>query len=127
MTNKPGLLPKWLFMYTALKTMYTLAIYRDHFNIFSNVRRSGSTCIYLECLLGIFRLLASRKVTRFGFYFSIAASFLVEGLFFAYEGFTKMYSLRKVFFEAFIALFTVGWMVFLYPYYLLEDKELKRD
>lgn len=120
MGNKPGLLPKWLFIYTMIKTIYILVVHKDHLNIASS-RNSESVYAYLALLLGIARLLASRKATRIGFYSSIAGSFLVEGIFFVYCGLRGLYSIQRVVVETFLALFTVGWMIFLYPYYILED------
>lgn len=126
MGNKPGLLPKWLFVYTMLKTVSVLAIYRNDLGIFGSKWRSGSVYVYLALLLGIARLLASRKIARPGFYSWIATSFLAEGMFFVYGGVCGIYSIYRVIAEAFLVLFTLGWMVFLYPYYLLEDGEGRR-
>lgn len=127
MTSKPGLLPKWLFTYTALRIVYILAVHRHHLNIFRSSQKSRSAYVYLAFVLGLTRLLASRRITRFGFYSSIAASFLAEGVFFIYGGLSDTYPLHRVVLEVFLALFTLGWMVFLYPYYLLEGKEQKRE
>ncbi|AFN82488.1 hypothetical protein EROM_020130 [Encephalitozoon romaleae SJ-2008] len=122
MGNKPGLLPKWLFIYTIIKTIYILVVHKDHLNVASSWD-SGSVYAYLALLLGIARLLASRKATRVGFYSSIAGSFLAEGVFFIYSGLRGLYSVQRVIVETFLVLFTVGWMIFLYPYYLLEDND----
>ncbi|CAD25053.1 hypothetical protein [Encephalitozoon cuniculi GB-M1] len=126
MGNKPGLLPKWLFVYTILKAMYVLVAYKDHLAATSRGWELGSAYVYLTLLLGITRLLSSRKITIVGFYSSIAISFLAEGLFFVYGGFRGIYSIHRMLVEAFFVLFTLGWMIFLYPYYLLEDKELPK-
>ncbi|AFM97772.1 hypothetical protein EHEL_020150 [Encephalitozoon hellem ATCC 50504] len=122
MRNKPGLLPKWLFIYTMAKTAYILVAHKDYLNIISPWN-PGSAYTYLAFLLGISRLLASRNATKIGFYSAIAGSFLAEGVFFIYSGFQGVYPIQRVIVETFLALFTVGWMIFLYPYYLLEDSE----
>lgn len=125
MANKQGLLPRWLFAYTALRTLYILAAHKDHFSVYSSVHKSTSLSVYLAFLLGVFRLAASRRVTQVGFYFSIAASFLAEGLFFVYGGLAGVYSIGRVAAEVALALFTLAWMLFLYPYYLLKEKDLQ--
>ncbi|ADM11015.1 uncharacterized protein Eint_020140 [Encephalitozoon intestinalis ATCC 50506] len=122
MKNKPGLLPKWLFIYTMSKTIYIFIKYKNHLSI-SRHLDSGSMHTYFALVLGATRLIASRKITMVEFYSSIAASFLAEGLFFVCLGFCGIYPIHRVLVETFLSLFTLAWMVFLYPYYLLEDSE----
>jgi Ca2+/Na+ antiporter len=127
MSNKPGLLPKWIFLHTLMRSLFILVDYRQHFNILSTAQKSKSIFVYLALICGVFRVLAARKVTIRSFYVAIGASFLAEAAFFIYEKYTGAYGTVRVFSEVLLSVFTLAWMVFLYPYYLLDKKDAGKD
>jgi uncharacterized membrane protein YjjP (DUF1212 family) len=127
MASKPGLLPKWVFLHTLMRSLFILADYRQHFNILTTDQKPKSIFVYLALTCGIFRVLAARRVTIRSYYMAIGISFLAEAVFFICEKYTGAYGTVRVVFEVFLSMFTLAWMVFLYPYYLLEKKDMKRE
>ncbi|KAH9412086.1 hypothetical protein HK407_02g03100 [Ordospora pajunii] len=127
MTNKPGLLPKWLVAHTAIKAMYMLAVNnRKSIDFLDGIRSMKFSYAHLTLLLSFARLMSLKRITKSRFYIMIAVSFFAEGVFFIYGGIYGTYSKVRVLSEVFLDVFTLAWMVFLYPYYLVDiDDERK--
>ncbi|KAM0671580.1 hypothetical protein CWI42_020670 [Ordospora colligata] len=128
MTNKPGLLPKWLVAHTAIKATYLLIVNnRNSIGFLNSIRSMKPSYVHIALLLSFARLMSLKRITKSRFYIMIAASFFAEGVFFIYGGIHGIYSKMRVLSEVFLDVFTLAWMVFLYPYYLVDVEDERKS
>lgn len=120
MKSKYGLLPYYLKLYTIFRSMFIFIEHKKYINI----TKVTPSVFFLTLIitLSIVRLYCLRNIGRYIFYIFIGLSFIVEGLFFLYYRNLVYFGKTRVIFELCLSLFTIIIMVYLYPYYLLNDK-----
>ncbi|EOB14202.1 hypothetical protein NBO_33g0008 [Nosema bombycis CQ1] len=116
MPKEQGLLPYYLRLYTFVKVFYLLfeQVFRKNLLI-------PKLYVQLMGLLSITRLLTLRKMTSSLIYFFIILALLTECLILIYL--RKHFDSLRFCLEIGPNLFTIGFMIYLYPYYLLNIKK----
>jgi hypothetical protein len=126
MKSKYGLLPYYLKLYTIFRSLFIFIEHKKYINI----SHMTPSVFFLSLIvtLSIVRLYCLRNIRLYLFYIFIGFSFIVEGVSFLYYRNLVYFGKTRVIFELSLSLFTITIMVYLYPYYLLnnksEDKQL---
>lgn len=116
MQRKGGLLPKWLFVNTAIRT--ALLFLGDRMKVSSAVPYSR-IFVYSSLFLAFVRVVGIKKINPLS-YTLVGMSYILEVVWFVTAWRFKCFSPARVAFEVVTAVFSLGWMVFLYPYYLVK-------
>lgn len=125
MRRKTGLLPKWLFLNAFIRILCVFLEYKARKLEFGT---GHWIFIYFSLALACIRLFGVVKINLI-FYVLVAFSYLLEILWLLAVWYSSRFSTVRFIAEVLIALFSLGWVVFLYPYYLLrtEDESNKED
>ncbi|KAF7683598.1 hypothetical protein TCON_1195 [Astathelohania contejeani] len=123
---KIGLLPKWLFISTTLRIIILMT---KHTKLLSHIHKEidNRDLIYLQFGMGMIRYIGIRKIQSKCIYITLAISFILEAIFFIIGYKHGCYSLKRVIMEVTLACFSLGWMMFLYPYYLVDESKSVGD
>lgn len=119
MQRKTGLLPKWLFLSTIIRMM---SVFVENRVRMPDSKASHWMFVYLSLGVACIRLLGVLKVNLV-FYILLAMSYVLEICWLLSAWYSNCFSAFRVVCEVLIALFSLSWIVFLYPYYLLKKDE----
>lgn len=122
MPRKTGLLPKWLLLSTIIRTA---CIMFEHRMKVPPIETSRRVFVYVSFFLACVRLLGVTKINP-ALYTLVALSYVAEVCWFAVALYFECFSALRVTFEIVMALFSLSWMVFLYPYYLIKPEDQKK-
>lgn len=123
MPRKTGLLPKWLLLSTIVRTA---CIMFEHRMKAPPIEVSRRVFVYVSFFLACVRLLGVTKISPV-LYILVALSYVAEVCWFAVALYFGCFSALRVTFEIVIALFSLSWMIFLYPYYLIKTDDRRKD
>ncbi|KAL0265999.1 UNVERIFIED_CONTAM: hypothetical protein PYX00_011716 [Menopon gallinae] len=90
------------------------------------IEASRRVFVYASFFLACVRLLGVTKISP-GMYTLVALSYMVEVCWFAVALYFRCFSVHRVSFEIAIALFSLSWMIFLYPYYLIKTEDRRKS
>lgn len=119
MKHKKGLLPKCIFLSTTIKI--TLILYSLIYNYMKNKRIIFNYYYIAHFLLIVLRLVNIKNLCKPSFFIFITGTFILDVVIYAFE--VKKSVVAMV--EIFLTVLCIGWMVFLYPYYLVGNDEKK--
>lgn len=123
MPRKTGLLPKWLLLSTIIRMA---CIMFEHRMKVPPIETCRKVFVYVSFFLTCVRLLGVAKINP-ALYTLVALSYIVEVCWFAVALYFKCFSALRITFEIVMTLFSLSWMVFLYPYYLVKPEDQKKD
>lgn len=123
MQRKSGLLPKWLFLNTVIRS---ICLFLEDSNAFGILGLNRKIYVYFTFLWACARLFGITKINS-AFYIFLMVSYVLEILWFTVAGYYKCFSAIRVVFEVVLSIFSLAWLVFLYPYYLLDGKERENE
>ncbi|TBU00166.1 hypothetical protein CWI38_0236p0040 [Hamiltosporidium tvaerminnensis] len=121
MRHKKGLLTKWLLLISISRFIIIIKEIYDNYNTKPTIENKRTLFIFLSFILGLTRIISIRKITHSYVYLTITLSFLFEGFLYIFERFKESVGVIRVSLEILIALFSFFWMIFLYPYYLVDS------
>lgn len=124
MPQVTGLLPKWIYTTTLIKLfstlLYTLSLYLSpqklNFNYFY--------IIYFIVIL--LRLIFVKKICKPLFFWFITISFVVDIVINMVERYFFGIRLYKTLCEIVFGIVSIVWMIFLHPYYLMNEKIINK-
>lgn len=123
--NKSGLLPKWIYVATTIKITLILCVLLK--STFIDKHPLTFNYFYIAHFLLIsLRLLNVKRIRNTRVFIFITLTFCVDIIIYLFERRLGVCIYRTVF-EVLFSIFSILWMVFLYPYYLVDGESLKND
>ncbi|EJW03135.1 hypothetical protein EDEG_00240 [Edhazardia aedis USNM 41457] len=132
--RKNGLLPKWIYLATIIKLGTMIASLYKYFKIF---KQRQHTNLYLEIadtfnyfyvihfIFLFLRLISIRNICKRCYFIFIVSTFCLDIFIYVTERYFFVVSLLETVLEIIFSVVSLAWMVFLYPYYLHNEKEMK--
>lgn len=117
MNRKTGLLPKCLFLSIIVRIICIISNTIELSKPLPGCRYLNYLNLAASCmrLFGIIR-------TNLLFYVIIATSYIFELTLFFVSFYLKCISKSRLIVESIVSIFSVLWMIFLYPYYLIKTE-----
>lgn len=115
-STQSTLLPKYLITITVVRLLFTT---KDLLS--PHVNTSTLCLLYTNLLLDLLRLLFVKQLKNTFFFKMVAASFVLEMV--VYLILVRDVGWVRAWCAIAFGVFSVGWMVFLHPCYISEEKE----
>ncbi|RVD93357.1 hypothetical protein TUBRATIS_001170 [Tubulinosema ratisbonensis] len=121
--NKSGLLPKWLFLSTTLHLIFIIS------QLYFPYVKTEPSVVICSTILCCIKLVGIKRMGSCLFYLVVAIATGIDVGFFVWFGVKKIVNMNWCLFEVILGVLTLGWMVFLYPYYLMDENinDRKKD
>lgn len=114
-----GLLPKWIYFTTLFKLSSIIYYF---IGIFFASKIRFNYFYILQFLIVLIRFLSVKHLRiKIVFWFT-TFSFLIDIVFFVVEWVMFRVGIYKTVGQVFFCLFSIMWMIFLHPYYLMKDE-----
>ncbi|KCZ81813.1 hypothetical protein H312_00712 [Anncaliia algerae PRA339] len=115
MDNKSGLLPKWLILSTTLHLIFIIS------QIYMQYIKTDFKVALFSSFLCVIKLIGIKRMGSVFFYVVVALATAIHSILFILFGVRKIVNLNWCLFEVILGILTLGWMIFLYPYYLMQE------